>query len=79
MEEQGGDISLPGIGGFAGATEGRSCLFSVFFLGAAAFLSALALASAFFCLGFRLRVFKSRKHRKCLALASPAASSASGA
>jgi hypothetical protein len=26
-----------------------------------------------------LRVFKSRKHRKCLVLASPAASSASGA
>jgi hypothetical protein len=45
LEEQGGGLSLPGIGGFAGATEGRSSLFSVFFLSAAAFLSALALAS----------------------------------
>jgi hypothetical protein len=32
LEEQGGGLSLPGIGGFAGATEGRSSLFSVFFL-----------------------------------------------
>jgi hypothetical protein len=30
LEEQGSDLSLPGIGGFAGATEGRSSLFSFF-------------------------------------------------
>ena len=57
LGEQGGDFSLPGIGGFAGATEGRSSLFSVIFLSDAALLSALALASAFFCLGFRPAFF----------------------
>jgi hypothetical protein len=57
LGEQGGGLSLRGIGGFAKATEGRSSLFSVFFLSAAAFLSALALASAFFCLGFRPALF----------------------
>jgi hypothetical protein len=31
LEEQGGDLSLPGIGGFAGATEGRSSFFFLFF------------------------------------------------
>jgi hypothetical protein len=53
LVEQGGALSLPGIGGFAGTTEGRRSLFSVFFWSDAAFLSVLALASAFFCLGFR--------------------------
>jgi hypothetical protein len=52
LGEQGGDLSLPGIGLCRSATEGRSCLFSVFFWIDAAFLSALALASAFFLLGF---------------------------
>jgi hypothetical protein len=57
LEEREGGLSIPGIGGFAGATEGRSSLFSGFFLSAAAFLSALALSSAFVCLGFRPAFF----------------------
>jgi hypothetical protein len=48
LEEQGGALSLAGIEGFAGGTEGRSSLVSSGFLSAAALLSALALVSALF-------------------------------
>jgi len=53
VEEEGGDFSLLDVGGFAGATEGRTGLVSSFALRAAAALSLLALASTDNCLGLR--------------------------